>query len=407
VIETEPLATDNDANQRPLPDGWRWVRLGEIGEFISGGTPSKDRQDFWSGGIPFVTGADVTDFYIEAQHARAFLTEHGFNSGKTAQCRPNNLLIVTRTRVGRVGIATEIMGASQDITAYVCGPKIHPDFACWYLKSLANAFIAHSRGSTILGLTRDYISQLLIPLPPLAEQQRIAAILAEQMAAVERARTATEAQLAAARDLPAAFLREVFESDEAGEWIALGEALALRKDVVHPYNNPSGKAIFVGLEHIESHTGKRIGSIELDMSTLTGRKPRFFKGDIVYGYLRPYLNKVWLAEFDGLCSVDQYVYIVDAQLASAEYIAWFMRSPLYLATAPIKFTPGQLPRVRTEEVATVKMPLPSLDEQRRIVAMLNERMASAETLRATLEAQLDAIDILPAALLRQAFNGEI
>ena len=37
------------------------------------------------------------------------------------------------------------------------------------------------------------------------------------------------------------------------------------------------------------------------MSKLTGRKPKFYKGDIVYGYLRPYLNKVWIAEFDGLC----------------------------------------------------------------------------------------------------------
>ncbi len=59
---------------------------------------------------------------------------------------------------------------------------------------------------------------LSIPLPPLAEQRRIAAILAARMAAVERARAAAEAQLAAARTLPAAELRAVFESDEARAW---------------------------------------------------------------------------------------------------------------------------------------------------------------------------------------------
>ena len=57
-----------------------------------------------------------------------------------------------------------------------------------------------------------------MPVPPLPEQKRIAAILGEQMAAVERARAAAEAQLAAARELPAAYLRQVFEGDEAREW---------------------------------------------------------------------------------------------------------------------------------------------------------------------------------------------
>ena len=101
------------------------------------------------------------------------------------------------------------------------------------------------------------------------------------------------------------------------------------------------------------------------MANLTGRKPRFYEGDIVYGYLRPYLNKVWVAEFDGLCSVDQYVYKVDTIKADTVFIAWFLRSPVYLQRAPIKTTPGQLPRIRTEEVALVELNLPPLSEQHR------------------------------------------
>src|SRR5712692_4427665 len=157
-------------------------------------------------------------------------------------------------------------------------------------------------------------------------------------------------------------------SPRSAHWrsVRLGDLLQLRKDVVHPRDNPKGPAVFVGLEHIESGTGRRIGKVDVDMSHLTGRKPRFQRGDIVYGYLRPYLNMVWLAEFDGLCSVDQYVYAVRSDLADAEYLAWFMRSPVYLARAPIKATPGQLPRIRTEEVAAVILDLPPLPEQRRI-----------------------------------------
>lgn len=176
--------------------------------------------------------------------------------------------------------------------------------------------------------------------------------------------------------------------------------------MVHPRDNPKGRARFVGLEHIESGTGLRRGSEEVEMSELTGRKPRFYRGDIVYGYLRPYLNKAWIAEFDGLCSVDQYVYSVAEGKADPTFVAWFMRSPVYLERAPIDTTPGQLPRIRIEEVAAVEVNLPPLSEQRKISIVLAERMAALERLRKELDRQLEAINALPPALLRQAFSGE-
>src|SRR5437899_933608 len=69
-------------------------------------------------------------------------------------------------------------------------------------------------------------------------------------------------------------------------WARLGDVLRLRKDVLHPTRQLHGRAAFVGLEHIEPGTGRRTGSLDLDLSTLTGRKPQFSAGDIVYGYLR-------------------------------------------------------------------------------------------------------------------------
>lgn len=187
--------------------------------------------------------------------------------------------------------------------------------------------------------------------------------------------------------------------------VRLGDILNLRKEVIHPHDKPNGYAIFVGLEHIEPHTGRRIGALEIDKAELTGRKPKFYKGDIVYGYLRPYLNKLWVAEFEGLCSVDQYVYYISSHDVCADYVAWFMRSPIYLERAPISSTPGQLPRIRTEEVATVEIELPPLDEQQRIAEILNERISAIERARAAVEAQLESIKALPAAYLRAAFSG--
>ena len=187
----------------------------------------------------------------------------------------------------------------------------------------------------------------------------------------------------------------------------MGDILNLRKEIVHPYDNPKGQAVFVGLEHVEANTGVRVGSVDIEMSKLTGRKPKFYKGDIVYGYLRPYLNKVWIAEFDGLCSVDQYVYSIDDSKADIDFVAWFMRSPVYLERAPINTTPGQLPRIRTEEVASVLINLPPLEEQKRISLQISEQHNTVNKLMASLESQLAEINELPSALLRQAFAGEM
>jgi type I restriction enzyme S subunit len=153
--------------------------------------------------------------------------------------------------------------------------------------------------------------------------------------------------------------------------IPLGEVIEFRNEIIHPKDQPQGVVTFVGLEHIERDTGVRIGSEKIQLEEMTGRRAHFRAGDIIYGYLRPYLNKVWIAEFDGICSVDQYVFNV-RETADRNYIAHFLRSAEFLKTAPVESTPGQLPRIRSGEIAETLVPLPPLDEQRRIAAILDQ-----------------------------------
>jgi type I restriction enzyme S subunit len=199
--------------KRELPGGWRWVRLKEMGIFEAGGTPAKERDDYWNGEIPFVTGADITELNITKSNARAFLSKEGLYSGKTAICEEGTVLIVTRTRVGRTGIAQETMGASQDISAFKCGLGIDPEFLCRYLHNISKYLTDNCRGATIQGLPRDFVDNIEIPLPPLSEQRRIAAVLREQMGSIEQARAAAEAELETINALPAALLRRAFAGE--------------------------------------------------------------------------------------------------------------------------------------------------------------------------------------------------
>jgi restriction endonuclease S subunit len=256
-------------------------------------------------------------------------------------------------------------------------------------------------------LPEDYLKNLEIPLPPLAEQERIAARLTEQLAVVASAHTAAQARLAASEALPAAYLREVFEGPEASEQETrrLGELIQRHNEIIHPGDREFGEAIFVGLEHIESTTGRRTGSLKIDLGNLTGRKPTFRRGQIVYGYLRPYLNKVWIAEFDGCSSVDQFAFDIFEEIADTAFVAAFMRSDTFLRRSEVVTTTGQLPRISIDEILAVEINAPPVAAQRRIAAALALRLAEVERLTAILRDELAAIDALPAALLRQAFNG--
>jgi type I restriction enzyme S subunit len=402
-----------DTSPPPLPAGWRWARLGDVCELNPRRPPLVRSDDALTTFIPMPAVAEegkgiiapLLRPYAEIRTGFTYFAEGDVLFAKITPCMQNGKHAIARDLADGIGFgSTEfhvVRPGARVLAEWVHAYLIQPDV----LAKAAQQFTGTVGQQRV---PQTFLAELLLPLPPLPEQRRIAAILAEQMAAVERARVAAVAQLDAARELPAAHLRAVFEGDEAQGWPMrrLGEVLNLRKEVIHPRDMPVGIATFVGLEHIESLTGQRIGSVEIEKAALTGRKPQFCAGDIVYGYLRPYLNKVWIAEFDGLCSVDQYVYSVSPE-ADTEYIAWFMRSSAYLDRAPIDTMPGQLPRIRTEEVASVALNFPPIHEQRRIAQSISATQTTANAARQTLQTQVDAINQLPAALLRQAFSGEL
>lgn len=383
-----------------LPERWRWVALSDIATIIAGQSPPSETYRTSHEGLPFFQGK--ADFGSRYPIPRIWCIA----PQKIAE--PGDILISVRAPVGPTNVADVRCCIGRGLSAIRPYPNIADrDFILYALKISEAALAEQGSGSTFSAIGQNHLRALEIPLPPLPEQRRIVAALEERLATVARARQAARAQLDAARALPAAYLRAVFEGANWGPICLLGDVLIQRREVIHPRNNPRGEALFVGLEHIESGTGNRIGSLPLKMEMLTGRKPKFYKGDIVYGYLRPYLNKVWVAEFEGLCSVDQYVYSVNREVATVEFVSWFMRSPTFLSRAPIDTTPGQLPRIRIEEVAAVELSLPPLDVQQQVMEELSREMSAVKQLVDSLESQLTEIEELPAAYLQQAFNGEL
>ena len=120
--------------------------------------------------------------------------------------------------MGKLGILNIDAATNQAVCAIFPNDNLIRNYLFLYLLNKRQDLIEISFGGAQPNISQNIIRGIEIPLPPLSEQKRIAAILNEQMEAVEKARKATEAQLEAAKALPAAYLRAVFESEEANSW---------------------------------------------------------------------------------------------------------------------------------------------------------------------------------------------
>ena len=154
-------------------------------------------------------------------------------------------------------------------------------------------------------------------------------------------------------------------NDKSIPLVTLGKACERIADNIDP-NQFSGSVNYIGLENIESNTGNLVGNTSSLYEDIKSAKTRFSENDILYGKLRPNLNKVYLAELSGICSTDIYV-LRTKDNAHPRYLSEILRSK-YFNTDVLKGLGGaQLPRVSFSYMEKLQIPLPTLDIQRTIV----------------------------------------
>jgi len=199
---------------RNVPEGWVSITLKQIGELTQGGTPDTSNSLYWKGPYPFITGADIKELYVK--EGRSTLSETGFNSSKTERAEAGNVLIVSRTRVGRIGIAATNLAVSQDVSVLKLKPEYNAKCVALILLSQSDKLQDAAQGATIKGLTRDYLENIELQFPEdLHEQEVLAAKIEKRINLILKLRVNAEQQLEAINALAAATLRECFHFEES------------------------------------------------------------------------------------------------------------------------------------------------------------------------------------------------
>jgi type I restriction enzyme S subunit len=184
-------------------------------------------------------------------------------------------------------------------------------------------------------------------------------------------------------------------------WTTLGQVSDVTRRRRHPQEYPD--LPYIGMEHVEAHTMKLLGTIPA--SELKSSAEHFEPGDVLYGRLRPYLNKVHSPRFEGLCSPEFIVFRRVPGLVN-RYLQYFLNSTEFVAFAS-RLNAGDRPRVNFDQLADYPFPLPSEAEQRRIVKKLDEFNTRLDAGVASLNRVQAALKRYRAAVLKAACEGRL
>jgi type I restriction enzyme S subunit len=377
---------------RALPPGWRWVKLREVCEFESGGFLGREKM-LDSGPFP-VYGANG----IVGRTGEPLFREPRVVLGRVGSC-------------GAVNITTGPAWITDN--TIVCSPRAGLDFDFLAL-FFGTVDFRKLRDAAIQPLlTQKTIKEIDIPLPPLPEQKRIARILNEQMTEVEKARAATEAQLEAAKALPAAYLREVFDSPEAWTWAKkrLGEIADIVGGNTLPVSSEATPSERVYCLKVSDLDGPFFNGTELTggafftSRSLAGNRV-LEKGAVVFpkrgGAIATNKKRVLgvAAVLDpnlmGVQPIDSHVLL--SRYLYLWFVSWSLSS---LASGNV------IPQINRQDLAPLEIPLPAYAEQVMIAGRIDAEFHDADQTHRGLGNQLNALRRLPAALLRKAFKGEL
>ena len=327
-----------------------------------------------------------------------------------------DILISVRAPVGPTNIAEVRCCIGRGVASIRCPDNLDRDFLAAYLKLSEPNIAELGSGSTFVAITGKQLRNFPIPLPPLAEQKRIVAVLNQQMAAVERAKKAAQERLEAAQALRESFLGQLLANHETVHWStvrlldlceAKGQYGTSRKS-----NNGGEGTPVLGMGNIQAGriVWENLKHSSLDPTELN--KYRLRHGDLLF-------NRTNSAELVGKTAV----YRENKEVAFASYLIRFQlhpkrADPRFVSTyinSPFgrSFIQQRLTRavgqanISASVMHEMLIPTPPLEKQIGICDLLDSVDKDVSRIMSTITQNLYYLDQITPALLRRAFSGEI
>ena len=413
---------------KDLPQGWRWASLSELLTSLETGKRPTGGVAGICEGIPSLSAEHMDDHGGFKLHTLRFVPREFFTGMSKGRIQKHDILVVkdgaTTGKTAYVDDDFPISEAAVNEHVFLCRPNtqlVHSRYLFLWLWSPQGkrAIRAQYQGAAIGGINTRFASSVHLPLPPLPDQRRIAAILNDKLAIIARARSAAQAQLAAAQGIPAAYLRAVFNNAEAQCWprAPLGQVSTVLAGIT------KGRKLSPGTE-VLLVPYLRVANVQdayLDLSEITyieateAEVERYAlkRGDLLLteGGDPDKLGRgtFWEKQIPS-CIYQNHIFRV--RIDAKRFLPAFLSHQISSAYGKAYFLANAR---QTTGIATINrtilsnfpVMIPPMPAQRRLVEALAERLEVADRTAEILHDQQQAIDAMPQALLRQAFSGEL
>ncbi len=410
----DSLFVTEEEQPYPIPENWCWTYLSCVAQWGSGGTPSRKILAYYDGEISWIKTGELNDelIYESEEHISS---EAIANS--SAKLFPIHTVIIAMygATIGKVGILEIEAATNQACACAVSSTAIDYKYLFYYAKSQKEAFIKKGKGGAQPNISQEIIKTHEIPLPPLPEQHRIVNRIESLFAKLDEAKEKAQAVVDGVELRKSAILHKAFAGELTVKWrkehdksdsdwrsVRFDEAAEIMSNLV----DPAGYQDFphIAPDNIEKRTGVLLEYHTIAEDGVKSGKHLFHAGQILYSKIRPYLSKIVMVDFDGLCSADMYP--VNAK-EDTRYLWYYMLSDEFLEQASNAGSRSVLPKINQKELSKVMVRMTSLEEQQAIVIILDNIFEKEKQAKEAAEAVLAQIDTMKKAILARAFRGEL
>lgn len=424
-----------------LPSGWVVCQLSDIGHIVTGKTPSTKEPRFYGGEIPFIKPGDL-DQSGPVISTEVYLTDDGL--AEVPALPPDSIVVTCIGNLGKVGITTKLSASNQQINAVVPDQGVDPTYIFHYCKTLKPWLESESSATTISIVNKGIFSTAPIPLPPLAEQTRIAAKLDELLAQVDTLKARIDGIPALLKRFRQSVLAAAVSGRLTEEWRVQNVGLADEASLPENQHEDiwpkiSLKSLIASLEQgwspkCESDSVAEAEEAWAVIKTTSIQPIEFYPsenkrlpeslsprpelsvqaGDLLITRAGPrsraavccYVKKT--QPYLMVCD-KAYRFRTQASVMDGRLLCLFLNSPQYISLLDdlktgISESGMNLTMRKFQEL---QIPHPSLEEQAEIVRRVEQLFAFADQLQAKVGEAKTRIDRLTQSILAKAFRGEL
>lgn len=402
-----------------LPESWRWVRLRDVAKVYAGSSAPQDPKYFADGKFPFVRVSDLPSADgSEIVRTRDYVNE------KVDELRlkraPAGTIVFPKSGAAILTNARAILGIEAFIVSHLAAVEVNERLAerLWVFRWLQTVDMgAFIENPSYPSLRLEKVKEMVIPLPPLDEQRRIVARIEELMSRVREAKRLRQQAREDAERLWQSVLADTFprpgsELPPGWRWVRLGEVCETKmggtpstKDT--EYWEPP-EIVWVTPEDLEKCELNRVFSSRRLISRAGLEKSssaKLFPQKTVLLSTTATIGKVGVAE-KPLSANQQISGIICGDNVNPEFLAYYL---LRLGETGLKQLGGTATatHINQTNLRSLPIPLPPLEEQRRIVARLEAVQEKIHALKAAQAETDEKLNQLEQSMLDKAFRGEL